>query len=404
MNKAKNEATNVAANEAELIKGVSYDPEPETEEAKNLANEEIGDIEDIAEEIGSTFYDPYSVDVTLEGLALISKVVKDSTAVMTRDQARVIIDSYYQVQKIRIAFQNQTRAVIQGYDDENVESLAVTWILRYCENLENQIKKLISGYAESVPVCKWAMATKGIGPIFAVSLWCYIDMDICKHANQFLSYAGLNDNNTPWLGKDRAENIVNEAYLEFGLKKSDPVNDDVLTYVAQKSGRKFPNVLRGFESHKEKAAGNVSDRVTLIKYLSKPPYNRDLKTVCFLIGEAFCKVSNRGSKYGVLYRERKAWETMRNENLEYKEQADRLLSEKNYDKSTPTYKFLSEGKLSPAHINQRAKRHATKIFLTHFFEACWIDKYGTKPPVIYPIAFQDHVDYITPEVPFGDYI
>ena len=140
--------------------------------------------------------------------------------------------------------------------------------------------------------------------------------------------------------------------------------------------------------------------------MSKPPYNLDLKTTAYLIGEAFVKVSNRGSKYGMLYRERRAWETIRNEKLEYKEQADRLLSEKNWDKSTPTYKSLSEGKLSAGHINQRAKRWATKIFLTHFFEACWLYTHPgeSKPPVIYPIAFQDHVDYIEPENPYSDYI
>ena len=381
-------------NEKELIRGVTYDPEPEQE---TLEVEE-----DIA--FSTKLYDPHKTEVTLEGLATISKDVKESVVTMSRDQARVIIDSYYQVQKVRIAFQNQVRAVSQGYDDENVESLAVTWILRYCENLENQIKKLIESYAKSVPVCEWAMANKGIGPIFAVSLWCYIDIDKCKHANQFLSYAGLNDNNNPWLGKDKAESLVNEAYMECGLKKADKVTDDVIMYLANHSGRNFRNIMNGFNKHKESDKSKSSDRVILVKYMSKPPYNANLKTCCYLIGEAFCKVSNRGSKYGMLYRERKAWETSNNENLMYKNQADKLLSEKNYDKSTPTYKSLSEGKLSSAHINQRAKRFATKIFLTHFFEACWTDKYHTEPPVIYPIAFQEHVDYITPEVPFDEYI
>ena len=397
-------------NESKKESVVKKELNPANESVGNAINNESQvvdadniDADDI--DIAELMYDPYEVEITLEGLASISKTVKESTTKMNRDQARVIIDSYYQIQKVRIAFQNQTRAVVQGYDEENVEQLSVTWILRYCENLENQIKKLIQGYAESVPVCRWAMQVKGIGPIFAVSLWCYIDMNICKHANQFLSYAGLNDNNVPWLGKEKAESIVNEAYLECGLAKSDPLNDDVIIFVASKSGRKFENVLRGFENHKAlNGDNNVSDRVTLIRYLSKPPYNRNLKTVCYLIGQSFCKVSTRGSKYGMLYRERRAYETMNNENLMYKDQAERLLSEKNYDKSTPTYKSLSEGKLSAAHINQRSLRWATKIFLTHFFEACWINKYHTEPPVIYPIAFQDHVDYIEPEVPYEEFI
>lgn len=389
MARSKKETTNVAA-EKELIKGVTYDPEPLEQE------------EDI--KVNDTLYDPEKTQVELDGLASISKEVKKSMANVSDDQIRVIIDAYYQTQAARIALQNQVRSVAQGYDETSDENImAIQWLLRDYENRENQIKKMISEYVKHVPVCSWAMSIKGIGPLFAANLYSYIDMDVCKHANQFLNYCGLNDNNIPWLGKEKAEKIVNEAWEKFGLKKSDKVTDDVLMEVAQKSGRKFETVLRGFRSHKEKTPSN-SDRVALSKYLAKPPYNKELKTVCYLIGEAFLKVSNRGSKYGEIYRERKAWETAQNEKLAYKDQAERLLKEKNFDKSTPTYEFLSQGKLSPAHINQRAKRYATKIFLTHFFEACWIDKYHTAPPVIYPIAFQDHVDYIEPEVPYSDFI
>ena len=396
--KTTNAANNVAANEAELIKGVTYDSEP-------LVDEDIDTTDEItAAKIEDGLYDPKKTQVELDGLATISKEVKKSVAELSDNQIRIIIDSYYQTQAARIALENQVRAVIQGYDENNKANiLAVQWLLQDYKNRENQIKKMIEEYVKSVPVCSWAVAIKGIGPIFAANLYNYINMDICKHANQFLNYAGLNDNNIPWLGKEKAEAIVNEAYEECGLKKTDKLNDEILIKVAEKSGRKFETVLKGFESHREKTSTG-GDRVVLIKYLSKPPYNKELKTICYLIGEAFCKVSNRGSLYGRIYRERKAWETMMNENLAYKEQAERMLREKKYDTNTPTYKLMAEGKLSPAHINQRAKRYATKIFLTHFFEACWIDKYGTKPPVIYPIAFQDHVDYIEPEVPYSDYI
>lgn len=393
--KTKEEAVKKVVNEEvnteKLIRGVTYD-EPEVE--LSTAQEEI---------ISSSFYDPKKTEIDLDGLASISKEVKKSTAFIDDTQLRIIIDSYYQAQKNRINIQNQIRAVAQGYD--NTDNLpAMKWLLANYQNTENQIKKMIESYTDSVPVCRWAKSIKGIGPIFAAILWDAINMDKCEHANQFLNYCGQNNNNIEWLGKEKAEKIVNDVYEELGLAKIEPVNDDILIKICQKTNRNFSTVLRGFEDHKDRTPGN--DRTVLIKYLSKPPYNTDLKSTCFLIGEAFCKVSNRGSLYGRLYRERKAWETIRNERGEYREQAEKLLKEKNYDKSNPTYKCLIEGKLSPGHINQRAKRWATKIFLTHFFEACWVYKYGpgSKPPVIYPIAFQDHVDYIEPEVPYRKFI
>ena len=379
-----------------LVKGVTYDPEPIDFE------DEVFEEDD---EIESTFYDPKELETTLEGLASLSKDVKKSAAFIDDNQLRVIIDNYYQAQRNRINTQNQIRAVKQGYDESD-RVPAMTWLLHNHENTENQIKKMIDEYTDAVPVCKWAKSIKGIGPMFAAILWDAIDTEKCQHANQFLNYCGLNDNNIPWLGKEKAEQYVNEAYECCKLKKTDKVNDSVLIYLCGRTGRKFDTILRGFESHKERDSSKSSDRVLLIKYLSKPPYNKDLKSTCYLIGEAFCKVSNRDSLYGRLYRERKAWETMRNDNFEYREQAERLLKEKNYDKSTPTYKCLVQGKLSPGHINQRAKRWATKIFLTHFFEACWIYTHGpgSKPPVIYPIAFMNHTDYIKPEVPYSDFI
>lgn len=353
----------------------------------------------------NTLYDPEKTQMDLDGLSSLSKDVKKSMAFVSDEQIRLIIDNYYATQKHRMNIANQIRAVQQGFDKvQEGEQPAIAWLLKDVENRENQIKKMIAEYVKKEPVCQWLMDIKGIGPVFAANLWSYIDMSKCFHANQFVSYAGLNDNNTPWLGKVKAEEIVNEAYNHFGLKPNDKADDDVFLRVAVNSGRNVPAVKRGFQNHKDNAKTKVSDKTALINFLAKPPYNIELKKMCYLIGESFVKVSGRGSLYGRLYLERKAWETMQNENLAYKDQAEALLNEKNYSKEKDTYKYLSQGKLSPAHIHRRACRHATKIFLTHFFEACWIYTYGTKPPVIYPIAHQGHVDYIEPEVPYEKYL
>ena len=358
------------------------------------------------EDTMETFYDPEDVQMTLDGLASISKDVKQSMIYVNDAQIRLILDNYYATQKHRINIKNQIRAVDQGFDKvQEGETPAIAWLVKDVENRENQIKKMIAEYVKTIPVCQWAIAIKGIGPVFAANLWSYIDMNKCRHANQFLSYAGLNDNNVPWLGKEKAKQIVDEAYKYFDLKASDPITDDVLLRVAIASGRTgLHNIKQNFLKRKEKNTKKESDKTILINYMAMPPYNIELKKMCYLIGESFCKVSNRGSLYGQIYKERKALETMKNERGDYKEQAEKLLSEKNYSKDTDTYKFLSQGKLSPGHINERAKRYAVKIFLTHFFECCWIYTHHTEPPVLYVIEHLGHVDYIEPEVPYSDYV
>lgn len=379
----------------------------------NFVDEEtINEIEeaneDIELKIDDGFYDPDKTAVELDGLAAISRTVKASMTYVDKSQIRIIIDAYYRAQANRITLENQIRAMDQGFDQKDDEQLpAMKWMLLNSKNTENQMKKLIEAYASENPVCRWAMATKGIGAIFAALLYDSIDMDVCNHANQFLNYVGLNDNNIPWLGTDKATKIVNEAYTKFNLDGKDKVTDQVLIEICEKTGRKYTSIVRGYKGHQERSQTKINDKTALIKFLAKPPYNKRMKSVVYLIGESFCKQSGKDdSLYGRLYKERKAYETMRNNNLEYREQAERMLREKNYAKNTPTYKCLSQGMLSPGHINQRAKRWTAKIFITHFFEACWKEKYGeTKPvPVVYPIAFMGHTDYIEPEVPYSDYI
>lgn len=387
---------------------VEETPKKRGRKKKEIAETEASDVNsETSEKVDelTSLYDPDKTKLDLDGLASLSKETKNSMAYVSDNQVRLIIDNYYQTQHHRMNIANQIRAVKQEFDQvQEGEQPAIAWLLKDVENRENQIKKMIAEYVKSEPVCQWAMAIKGIGPVFAANLWSYIDMTKCCHANQFLSYAGLNDNNTPWLGKEKAKDVVDEAFKYFGLKNSDEVNDDVLLRVAVNSGRNLATVKRGFLYHKEKGNASEHDRTHLIAYMAKPPYNTELKKMCYLIGQSFVKVSNRDSLYGRLYKERKALETMKNENGEYAEQAEKLLAEKNYRKDTDTYKFLSEGKLSPAHINQRAQRWAVKIFLTHFFECAWIHTHHTEPPKLYVIEHMGHVDYIEPEVPYSQFV
>jgi len=129
----------------------------------------------------------------------------------------------------------------------------------------------------------------------------------------------------------------------------------------------------------------------------KRPWNARLKVLCYKIGESFVKVKNRGSFYGEVYAERKALEQQRNEALEFKDQAEQALQEKNYGKDTDAYKWYKKGMLPPARIHARARRYAVKLFLSHWHHIAYLNHYGEEPPLPYPIAIQGHAHYISPE-------
>lgn len=130
----------------------------------------------------------------------------------------------------------------------------------------------------------------------------------------------------------------------------------------------------------------------------KRPWNAKLKTLCWKIGESFVKFSNNPKDfYGKLYKEYKEYYTAKNENIEYKDQAEKLVKSatSNY-KKTEAYQYNLEGKLSPGHIHSRAKRKTVKIFLAHLHEVWYKHYYKTNPPKPYVIEHLGHKDYIAP--------
>ena len=493
--------------------------------------------------------DTTELELNVQGLATISKSVKESMVNIDRTQLRYFVDAYYQAQDDRIAKYGQLRAVMQGYDEGDAPTnLAIEWLAKNKKNEELQIKNMLDMYTDNNPVGRWIKSITGIGPVMSAAFLAYFDISKCQYAGQFLSYAGLNDHNNPWLGTDKANKIAEAIYLVHDLRmritikalkaynedlyasfeKSakklvkaykdpncsecfdecaqaediieaydiivsdiyDEFNDkiqitmdnyinsiqidigefehivdnldesstpnpikiyngemipsylnssvdmmksykipdtitrndviDLMFYIASKNsitfdvieltsiatGRSYSVVNNGVWNLKKKdTKKGILTKTDLVKYMAKPPYNTDLKVVCYLLGESFCKVSGKPkSLYGRLYKERKAYETNRNLKGKYADQALNMLVSKNWDPTTPTYKAYSSGQLSSGHIDMRAKRFAVKVFLVHLFEIMYMDYYHKAPPVYYPLQHLGHEDYIEPENPYDEFI
>jgi len=130
----------------------------------------------------------------------------------------------------------------------------------------------------------------------------------------------------------------------------------------------------------------------------KRPWNADLKTLCWKIGQSFMKFSNRDEcYYGHKYREQKAKYIERNESGLYRERAAELAPK--FGHTTDARRHLSGGKLPPAHIDAMARRWAVKLFLAHMHEVWYELELGRKPPLPYPIAILGHAHYIPPPPP-----
>lgn len=164
-----------------------------------------------------------------------------------------------------------------------------------------------------------------------------------------------------------------------------------------------PVITAGLISHiditKAHTAGSIWRYAGLDPTISwnkgeKRPFNAELKTLSWKIGQSFMKFSGRDQCfYGKLYVQDKLRRQKLNEEGAYSERAKEILDTKNW-RVNKTSNHLKEGFLPPAQIDAQARRFSVKIFLSHF-HAVWYEDYHKKPaPRPYTIAHMDHVHEI----------
>lgn len=134
----------------------------------------------------------------------------------------------------------------------------------------------------------------------------------------------------------------------------------------------------------------------------KRPFNAELKTLCWKIGQSFMKFSGKEDCfYGQLYKQDKARRIEKNNAGDYADFAKSILDKKNF-KVNQTRAKLETGKLSDAQIDAQARRFAVKIFLSHYHAVAYQAHHGTPAPRPYIIAHGDHVHEIAiPKNPFA---
>lgn len=152
--------------------------------------------------------------------AKISKELKkELQTVSDKKTLGFLCDQYYQSQDYRITAEGQARSLMQGYDEttdqEHPEFIKLQ--LKNARLQEALNKKYIDIVTDNIDVCRWMKAIKGIGPIFSGYFYSVFDLKDGMYGSDFVSYAGLNDNNVPWLGSKKADELMKEA-LNFQEK------------------------------------------------------------------------------------------------------------------------------------------------------------------------------------------
>lgn len=285
--------------------------------------------------------------VVQDPLIPLERDLRKAAETLSDLEARYLVDYYYQVQNGRIRAGNQ----IQAQEQEPHE--LVVWLAENTRRLENNIKLALGIYAKASPVGRWSLSVCGIGPVISAGLLSHIDMATGKIVR-------LPDGE-PLMTKDQNGKDV---------KVRDRINT---VGVIWRFAGLDPTVAWGKKE--------------------KRPWNAQLKTLCWKIGESFVKVSGRESDfYGKIWAARKAIEEAKNERGENAAQAEEKLKKFRIGKSTDAYKSYSKGRLPPGHIHARAKRYAVKLFLSHWHYVAYSEMYGEPPPKPYVIEHLGHAD------------
>jgi len=249
--------------------------------------------------------------------------LREAAKALSLNEIRYLVDTYYLMQDQRKRSSNQVRDLSKA--GEPCQFIA--WTVNQFHELEKTVAKVLDYWTRDSELGTWCRGIVGIGPVITAGLMSHISLShwSCFHTK----------NN----------------HAKKACTPETPCGPECVHVVVATAG------------HIWRYAG--LDPTVEWRAKEKRPWNAALKTLCWKIGESFVKVSNHPeSLYGRLYLERKAQETSRNDNLEYRDQAVEKLKKFNIGKNTDAYKYYSIGKLPPGHIHARAKRYAVKIFLS----------------------------------------
>lgn len=133
---------------------------------------------------------PQEIKVDIKDLlGKLTADVKKSVHNLDRQEARYLVDLYYQMQHFRIQADNQTRILTE--EDAKVSRVAIQCMAEMYKKQEAYCNDLLTEYAKSQPIGRWLKSITGIAGTLSAGLIAHIDIKKCETAGAIWRYAGL---------------------------------------------------------------------------------------------------------------------------------------------------------------------------------------------------------------------
>jgi len=315
-----------------------------------------------------------TISTAIPAFDAIERPTKDalkSAASLGGRQMRYLVDTFYQMQELRKASNNQigsmVRAAEAGKDMEPHETL--DWLGVQLNTMERQLSRAFEQFALAHMPGRWLMSITGIGPVLAANFLARLSVHPWHCTN-------------PVLLKKREKG----AEPVFPCDPDEPCQDDCGYRTVHTAGGFWR--FAGLDSTMEWKEGELR------------PWNAAVKVACWKFSDGLVKLkNNEGSFYSKLYVQRKDREMAKNERREFADQA--ALGAARVGKKTRAYSFYKDGLLPPGHIDMRARRYAVKIFLSHLHHVMYVDEFDRDPPRPFILEHGGHAHMIEiPNWPF----
>src|SRR3990167_3751610 len=124
----------------------------------------------------------------LEPLTRMERDTANAATTLSANEARFLVDAYYNRQDERIRAHNQVRALAGSGEPHDV----VHWLEGQTGLLGKQGGRRLNFCSARKPLGQWARSIVGIGPIISAGLLAHIDIGKCETAGAIWSFAGLN--------------------------------------------------------------------------------------------------------------------------------------------------------------------------------------------------------------------
>ncbi|MFN3705298.1 MAG: hypothetical protein ACK4WM_04820 [Thermoflexales bacterium] len=128
-----------------------------------------------------------AVGVVREAIRKLTSDERVAARTLGKQEARYLVDAYYQMQENRIRSDSQVRAMAKDGEPH----ATIQWLADMNRTLEQQIKVALDAYSGSDPVGEWARSNLGVGPVIAAGLLAHLDVTRAPVVGHFWSFAGL---------------------------------------------------------------------------------------------------------------------------------------------------------------------------------------------------------------------